>query len=78
MVVANNFFCLLMFLHFRILISEKQSFLKKKKLPFRIQKESQVDFTSWGAWKPLNKPTQVSVSVDIKILENNYYFKISG
>ena len=70
MVGANNFFCLLMFLHFRILISEKQSF-SKKKLPFRTQKESQVDFTSWGAWKRLNKPTQVSVSVDTKIQENN-------
>ena len=42
MVGANNFFCLLMFLRFRILISEKQSF-SKKKLPFGTQKESQVD-----------------------------------
>ena len=42
MVGANNFFWLIMFLHFRIPISEKQSF-SKKKLPFGTQKEIQVD-----------------------------------
>ena len=76
MVGSNNFFCLLMFLHFRILISEKQSLSKNYLLEHK--KKSQMDLHHGELENAWINPLQVFVSVDTKILENNYYCKISG